>query len=447
MTTEILITAAAFLAGASLAWAQPAETGASPTESREEQKLTWDRIELKTDGGPLPFVVEAPATPERDADGLVYSASIVNGPERIPVRVRAQEGGYEGPGEALIEFLHYDSWIQTAGADVGRTSGSLSHHLGPGLWKKKRGEKYATVEVNSKPVSSAHDRFDPIEGAGEAADLTGRWRVSFSSSEDDAVGEFKIDTETGLATGTFLTTTGDYRFLEGRVDGGLLRLSVFDGAHAFLFKANVQADGSLKGNFWSGNWWHETWTAVRDDDAVLADAMEETTWQGDTELEELVFKNLDAQPTSVAQALDALDDDGGRATIMLVFGSWCPNCADATDYLVELQRTYADRGLRVLGVAFEITGDIERDAKQVRIHQEHHGADWPVLIAGLSDKKEASKAFPVLDRIRSYPTAVFLNRAREPVGVWTGFSGPATGDAYDDLRERWVRLIEELLDG
>ncbi|MFI4897500.1 MAG: TlpA family protein disulfide reductase [Phycisphaerales bacterium JB059] len=408
--------------------------------------MTWRRIELKTDGGPLPFVVEVVEAPERDSDDLVYSASIINGAERIPVRIRTREGGYEGPPESLIAFPHYDSWVLMSGANADRTSSTLAHFMGSGGWMKKRGGKYASVHAESKSAQSAHDRFDPIDSGGERGDPSGRWRVTFSSSADDAVGEFAVDPKTGLATGTFLTTTGDYRFLEGRLDGNLLRLSTFDGAHAFLFKAALQPDGSLKGDFWSGNWWHETWTAVRDEDATLPDAMGQTTWRSDTDLDELIFTDLEGNPTSVAQAMDALDDEGARATVLLVFGSWCPNCADATEYLVKLQAKYHARGLRVLGLAFELTGDLERDAGQVRIHQEHHDADWPVLVAGLSDKAKASEALPVLDKVRSYPTTIFMGPDREPKGIWTGFAGPATGQAHQDLRTRWEAMIERLLD-
>ena len=43
-------------------------------------------------------------------------------------------------------------------------------------------------------------------------------------------------------TGTFLTETGDYRFLQGNVIADSLFLSCFDGAHAFLFKAQKRGD-------------------------------------------------------------------------------------------------------------------------------------------------------------------------------------------------------------
>jgi hypothetical protein len=54
-------------------------------------------------------------------------------------------------------------------------------------------------------------------------------------------------------TGTFLTTTGDYRFLEGTVSGNQLYLSCFDGGHAFLFTAKIDDDKTLSdGKFFSG---------------------------------------------------------------------------------------------------------------------------------------------------------------------------------------------------
>src|SRR6185369_2510347 len=44
---------------------------------------------------------------------------------------------------------------------------------------------------------------------------------------------------------TFLTDTGDFRWLAGRYERGRLELSCFDGAHAFLLRADVGADGAL----------------------------------------------------------------------------------------------------------------------------------------------------------------------------------------------------------
>ena len=235
---------------------------------------------------------------------------------------------------------------------------------------------------------------------------------------------------------------GPYRYLEGRVDGPYLRLSTFDGAHAFLFHAEMVSKDNMEGDFWSGNWHHETWTAVRDDNATLPDAFEQTTITDEQALADAVFKGIDGNPTRV---LDALDQTKAKARVLEIFGTWCPNCADASRELVSLKEKYgADLG--VVGLAFEVTEDFERSATQVQRHHEHIGSDWEVLIAGLSDKAKATEALGFLDKVRSYPTLIFLNEHNEVQAVYSGFSGPATGDAYSQQRQRFEQLIEQLIE-
>jgi hypothetical protein len=81
----------------------------------------------------------------------------------------------------------------------------------------------------------------------------------------------------------------------------------------------------------------------------------------------------------------------------------------------------------------------------VERYREHHRVNFPILIAGTSDKAAASKAFPALDRVRAYPTTLFLNARGNVVSVYTGFSGPATGRDNERLREHFENTIEELL--
>ena len=85
-----------------------------------------------------------------------------------------------------------------------------------------------------------------------------------------AVGEFSQSHD--VVSGTILTTTGDHRYLAGQVKGDELYLSTFDGAHVFLYKAKIAADGSLDGDWWSGLAFHEKWIGKRDAAARLPDA-------------------------------------------------------------------------------------------------------------------------------------------------------------------------------
>jgi thiol-disulfide isomerase/thioredoxin len=220
-----------------------------------------------------------------------------------------------------------------------------------------------------------------------------------------------------------------------------LWLSCFDGGHAFLMRAKQTGDGTLTGDFWSGNWWHETWTARRDEQAALPSAFELSTWNEQISLEQLHFPDLDGHERSIIG-----DDQKGHPLIIEIFGSWCPNCHDAGKYLSEIDQRYHDRGLRVLGLAFELTGDLARDAAQVRKYQQRHALSFPIFIGGLADKEKASQQFPALDRIRAYPTLIFVNRDGSVKAVYTGFSGPAAGETHLRLRERFETIIEAMLE-
>ncbi|MHC5210642.1 MAG: TlpA disulfide reductase family protein [Planctomycetota bacterium] len=385
------------------------------------------RASLSSPGGELPFLLEFEALSDTSADARAQQAVIVNGEERIPVKVLRWEDG-----KLVFDLRHYNSQIL---AHAERDGSRLV-----GEWMKRRGEDAwerlpFTAEAGDAP------RFEPRPGTSGASDarLTGRWSVRFSSDDDPAVGDFTVAPD-GSATGTFLTTTGDYRYLSGRQDGSGLRLSCFDGAHAFLFTAEAQPDGTLQGDFWSGASWHDTWSARRDDTAALPDAFQQTQWTGSQDLSALAFPDLEG-------TLRTLDDPlfAGRARIVQLFGSWCPNCHDASDELVRLAERYGPGGLSILGLAFEVTGDRELDATQVRAYARRHRVTWPLLIAGLADKTEATRALGVLDRVRSFPTTIFLHGDGRVRAVHSGFSGPATGQAFLDQRAEFESLIEELL--
>ncbi len=302
-----------------------------------------------------------------------------------------------------------------------------------GKWKK-RTSKTNSVEMRF----SATREIDWVPDSPQ--EFLGRWSVKFESSEDPAVAVFQLDDTRQRIQGTFLTTTGDYRFLHGHVDDGQLALSCFDGSHAFLFKGRRDERGNIVGDFWSSNTWHESWLAIRDSQASLPDAFAQTNISDQAELQELAFPDLDGKPRR-------LDDPAfaGKARIIYVFGSWCPNCHDAAAYFAELEKRFGDRGLSILGLAFELTGEFERDAKQVRTYLERHGAGYPVLIAGLADKEKASAALPLLDRVRSYPTTIFIDSKNQIRAVHTGFAGPATGSEYLSLQTKFEKLIENLL--
>ncbi len=381
------------------------------------------RAWLECPGGELPFGLEI-----GQDDRAQWQAFVVNGArqERVPI--------VNVVGDKLIlGFDQYDaSIVGTISADGRRIAGE---------WKiLKRKEVYHKLPFHA--VAGVAPRFAPTADAGtttEPSVFDGRWQVEFSKGTDAAVGQFAAGPD-GRATGTFLTTSGDYRFLEGRVDGPRLRLSTYDGAHAFLFDARLDEQGALRGDFWSGEQYHDTWTARRDAKAQLPDGFRRPAEGCEAQLDRLVFYEYDGTKR-------ALDDPqfAGKAMIVEVFGSWCPNCHDAADFLVELHHRYRGRGLVVVGVAFEITGNFLRDAKQVKRFAAVHGVEFPLLIGGIADRAVVQRSFPWIEPFGGYPTTVFIDGAGRVRALHSGFAGPATGDEHRKLRTRFESMIEELL--
>jgi len=129
-----------------------------------------------------------------------------------------------------------------------------------------------------------------------------------------------------------------------------------------------------------------------------------------------------------------------------ILGSWCPNCHDATNYLADLYRRNRARGLSIVGLAFEITGEFERDAQQVRRTAKRHGAEYPMLLAGQYGGERAKQALPALGGLFAFPTTIFLHRDGRVRAVHSGFAGPGTGEEYAKLQREFEKIVDELLD-
>ncbi|MCP3918004.1 MAG: TlpA family protein disulfide reductase [bacterium] len=404
------------------ALATPCVAPQDPAPQTTPRTGVW-RAWLDCPGGEIPFGLElAPGT----ATGT-WKGWLLNGPERVAIGAVAWK-----EGELVLHFAPYDSAVRAhVSKDGKRLDGEWIRYRAPGR------ETRMTFHADHGEAL----RF-AIEARyiSPAAFPSGRCRVQFSEDDHHSVGIFELQPKSTVLHATFLTTLGDYRFLAGVFDGSNLSLSCFDGAHAFLFKAVLQTDGTLAGDFWSRDAWHETWTAKPDPGVTMPDAFGLTRFVGGVPLDKLVFRGTDGVERSLADERFA-----GKARLVVLFGTWCPNCNDETDYLVELHRRYKDRGLSILGLAFEFGDDFERNARVVREYAEFHGAEFPMLVAGTSDKKEASKAFPVLDKVRAYPTTLFMTPKGQVRAVYTGFSGPATGKAHERLRDAFEARIEDLL--
>ena len=279
--------------------------------------------------------------------------------------------------------------------------------------------------------------------AAPKATVTGNWETVFSpnNAADRYIAKGVFDQVGHKVTGTFRTTTGDYRYLEGAVENDTLRLSTFDGAHAFLFEAAVTGDSLMDGTFYSGNHWKEPFTARKNDDYELPRADSLTFLREGYEKLEFSFPN--SQGTMVSLSDEQFQN---KVVIVQIMGTWCPNCLDETRYYTEYYKKNNDNDLAFVSLAFEYAPTKEKAMAAITRLKEKVGVPYPILLAqyGTSDKKKANEKLPMLNHVLSYPTTIFLDKSGTVRKIHTGFNGPATGDKYDEFVKEFEQFVSEL---
>jgi peroxiredoxin len=381
-------------------------------------KMGTYRVVLKVPGGELPFGLELAN------QGSATVGYLINGKERVTL------------SEIKIEGSHLE--IRMPGYETRLTADARGDELTGEIYLDKLGGKDQRIPLRATLNQSYRFFADP---AADHADLSGRWSVNLlddHGNSDFAVGEFTQDKD--VLTGTFLTPTGDQRYLAGQVRGNELYLSTFDGAHVFLYKAKLGAQGSLSGDYWSGLSYHEKWSAKRDAAAVLPNAYALTAMRTGSKQFDFSFPDLTG---NIVTSKDA--QFRGKVLIVALAGSWCPNCHDEAAFLAPLYKDYRSKGLEIVSLMFEHFGDFPRAAEATQRFRQHYGIEYTTLIAGVSDKDEAAKKLPMLDRVYAFPTTIFIDRKGNVRKIHTGFSGPATGEHYTDFVNEVKATLDQLL--
>jgi len=406
------------LACALLAMAAPAQAA---TPAAEGSLLGKYRAVLTLPDGELPFGLEL----RREGDATV--GYLQNAAERVRLSEVTISGSH-------VE-IRMPGYLNRIIADA--TAGTLRGEL-------ERTRPGAVVQhIPLLATTGARYRFFPTADP-QPASVSGRWAVDFRDPGDGSVekgiGEF---TQRGdRVTGTFLAETGDHRYLEGQVRGSELYLSTFDGAHVFLYHAQLTAAGTLQGDFWSGLTGHETWTGVRNSHAALPDAYALTHMRDPNQ--RFVVRFPDQTGAEVGT-----DDPRfqGKVLIVTLAGSWCPNCHDEAAFLEPFYREYRSRGVEVISLMFEYFGEFPQAAAATSRFRQHYGIDYTTLIAGISDKQDAAARLPMLQRVVAYPTTLFIDRSGHVRRIHTGFSGPGTGAHYEQLVREFRSETDRLLAG
>lgn len=367
--------------------------------------------------GVLPFNFEVTYD---DKDSMTID--LINGDERV----RAEEILYGwdrriAKDTVRINFIAFDTYIH---ADV--EDGIMT-----GAWYNPR----KNWRIPFRGIAGKAHRFTLLKDAPRS-DISGKWLTVFKSGEDvdTVIGQFTA--RSNHLTGTFASPTGDYGFLEGTVQGDHIFMSNFDGGHAYLVSGKIMDDTHLEGTFMSGKTGRATWTAVRDDNARLPDAGSLVSARSGNEVS-FSFPDHEGKLVSLKDPQFA-----GKAKVITLMGTWCPNCKDESRFLVDYLRAHPNKDLAVIALAFEAYDDTSKVRSLLTNYKRVMQLPYPVLWAGKAGKDAGSKV-PFISGIKAYPTMIFLDKNDRIVSIHTGFSGPATKE-YAGFKQEFAHRIEQL---
>jgi peroxiredoxin len=276
-----------------------------------------------------------------------------------------------------------------------------------------------------------------------AFNIQGKWATTFGEGPytEPAIAELKQRGQ--QLTGTFLTPTGDYRYLEGVVDGDSIKLSTFDGSHAYYFLAIAKNDSTLtNGHFISGARFKQGWLAVKNEKATLPDSLAAVRVKKGEEQLHFRFPDLDSNLVSVTDKRFR-----NKVVVVQIMGSWCPNCMDETAFLSDYYNRNKHKGIEMIALAYEYSTDFKRSVKSLGKFKQRFNMQYPILVTGVrvSDSLRTEKTLPALTPIKMFPTTLFIGRDGKVKKIHTGFNGPATGLHYEAFKKEFYATVDELL--
>jgi thiol-disulfide isomerase/thioredoxin len=334
-------------------------------------------------------------------------------------------------GVVTFNFEHYLTKIVATPKD-GKLEGKL-------LGRFER-ETY----ISEEPFEAV-PHVDKAAFQGTVPQIGGVWEIEYQSQKGEKAWRLIVKQNGPTVSASILRIDGDTGALDGSYQDGKFVLSHFDGSRPLVAEVTPQADGTLSLQLKGAYTPDKPLIAYREQEARAKglpqpdDFIKHTTVRDPNEVFTFKFPDLNGK-------LVSSDDPQfkGKVVLAIVTGTWCPNCHDEAQYLVQLYKKYHDKGLEIVALDFE-EPEQQDGLHRAKAFVKKYGVPYPYLIAGAPS--EMWEKVPQAVNLNTWPATLFIGRDGRVKLIHSGFAAPASGEFNQQLNHEFTSTIESLLAG
>ena len=441
---KTLLTAAAFAALLAGAGPSIAADSAATVAGR------WDAV-LSRDGAEIAFRLDI------KGDGPTLQGVFYDGFQPYDGTTSASFKD----GKLVLTAQHYNTTISATLSD-GKLTGVLDGH---------------NREQNSHYSFRATRHVDAPVSAATGPAIAGTWVIPLAtpSSKGEKAFRMIVEQKGGETAASILRIDGDTGAYTGGYKDGKWVLSHFDGGRPGVIVVAQKADGTLEvrqqvdrpgaaaqaganaGDYKTANAGANEYAAASTPDGRYAPALiayrQEVAQAKGLPAPDDFMTHTTARDPNETFAFNFPDENGklisnedprfkGKVVLAIVTGTWCPNCHDEAQYLVELDKKYRDKGLAIVALDFE-EPEQQGGLARAKAFVKQYGVKYTYLYAGAPE--EMWEKVPQLNHLDTWPATVFVGRDGKVKAVHSGFASPATGEFHAQLQKEFTSRIEQLL--
>jgi thiol-disulfide isomerase/thioredoxin len=342
-------------------------------------------------------------------------------------------------GKLELYLEHYLTTITATVAD-GKLTGNISSQGRSG--KSEFG--FAAVRHDEKAAAKLAKAPAPAIG--------GSWYIPLDkpNKRGEQTVRFSVEQRGAELAGSVLRVDGDTGAYSGVFQNGRWELSHYDGSRPGVIAVTPKPDGTLEireRNDRADAKPEERWGAVQiayRPEAALAkgyklptDHLAYTSTREEKPRFTFSFPDVNGKLVTQDDAYFA-----GKPILAIVTGTWCPNCHDEAQYLVQLYKKYGPKGLAIVALDFE-EADQKDSLTRAKAFIKQYGVEYPYLVAGTPE--ELGQKVPQLVNLDTFPASIFIGRDGTVRAIHAGFASLATGEFRARQDRDFEQRIEALL--